>query len=143
MRARKPKHDNQHCLRSPFFSYLSHVFWKLSWSYGSWIYHHLSNQSVPVTTDVGSAWRGVLDTTLCNKVCQWLATGRWFPPNTPVSSTNTTCLHDIAEILLKVALNTINQTNQPESTNSQGQTYFHINWPYIKHLELKKNKITL
>ena len=35
--------------------------------------------------------RGVLDTTLCNKVCQCLATGRWFsPPN-------------ITEILLKVS----------------------------------------
>ena len=29
--------------------------------------------------------RGVLDTTLCDKVCQWLATGWWFPPVTPVS----------------------------------------------------------
>jgi hypothetical protein len=47
-------------------------------------------QSVPVTIEVGSSWRGVLDTTLCNKICQWLATGRWFSPNTPVSSTNAT-----------------------------------------------------
>jgi len=23
-------------------------------------------------------WRGVLDTTLCDKVCQWHATGLWF-----------------------------------------------------------------
>jgi hypothetical protein len=23
-------------------------------------------------------WWGVLDTTLCDKACQWLATGRWF-----------------------------------------------------------------
>jgi hypothetical protein len=49
--------------------------------------------------------------TLCNKVCQWLATGRWFSPGTPVSSTNKTDRHDITEILLKVALNTIKQTN--------------------------------
>jgi hypothetical protein len=27
-------------------------------------------------------------TTLCDKVCQWLATGRWFSPGPPVSSTN-------------------------------------------------------
>jgi hypothetical protein len=53
--------------------------------------------------------RGVLDTTLCDKVCQWLATGRWFSPGTPVSSTNKTDRHDITEILLKAALNTINQ----------------------------------
>ena len=35
------------------------------------------------------------------------ATGQWFSPNTPVSSTNKTDRYDIAKILLKVALNTI------------------------------------
>ena len=55
--------------------------------------------------------RGVLDTTLCDKVCQWLATDRWFSPGTTVSSTNKAVRHDITEILLKVALNTINLTN--------------------------------
>ena len=50
------------------------------------------------------SWRGVLDTTLCDKVCQW------FSPITLVSSTNKTDRHDISELLLKVALNTINQT---------------------------------
>ena len=54
--------------------------------------------------------QGVLDTTLCDEVCQWLATGRWFSPGAPVSSTNKTDRHDIAEILLKVALNTITLT---------------------------------
>jgi hypothetical protein len=34
---------------------------------------------------------------------------QWFSPGTPVSSTNKTDRHDIAEILLKVALNTITQ----------------------------------
>ena len=38
---------------------------------------------------------------------QWFVTGRWFSPGTPVSSTNKTDHHDIAEILLKMALNTI------------------------------------
>jgi len=38
------------------------------------------------------------------------ATGRWFSPGTPVSSTNKTDCHNIAEILLKVALNTITLT---------------------------------
>ena len=56
------------------------------------------------------SWRGVLDTTLCNKVCQWLATGRPFSPGTPVSSTNKANRHDITEILLKVALNTMTLT---------------------------------
>jgi hypothetical protein len=51
-------------------------------------------------------------TTLCDKVCQWLVTGRWFWPGPPVSSTNETARHDTTEILLKVALNTIKQTNK-------------------------------
>jgi hypothetical protein len=37
---------------------------------------------------------------------------QWFSLGTPVSSTNKTDSHDIAQILLKVALNTINQINQ-------------------------------
>ena len=52
--------------------------------------------------------RGVLDTTLCEKVRQWLATGQRFFPCTPVSSTNKTDCHNIPEILLNVVLNTIN-----------------------------------
>jgi hypothetical protein len=38
-----------------------------------------------------------------------LAHGRWFSPGTPASSTTKTGRHDIAEILLKVALSTINK----------------------------------
>ena len=37
--------------------------------------------------------------------------GRWFSPGTPASSTTKTGRHDIAEILLGVALNTKNQSN--------------------------------
>ena len=37
---------------------------------------------------------------------------RWFSPGTPPYSTINTSRHDIAEILLKVALNTIKQTNK-------------------------------
>jgi hypothetical protein len=40
-----------------------------------------------------------------------ITTVRWFSPGTPVSSTYKTDRHDITEILLKGALNTINQTN--------------------------------
>jgi hypothetical protein len=47
-----------------------------------------------------------------DKVYQLLAHGRWFSPGTPASSTTKTGRHDIAEILLKVALNTINKINQ-------------------------------
>ena len=57
------------------------------------------------------SWRGILITTFLEKVCMWLVECWWFSPGTPVFSTNKTDHHDITEILLKVALNTINQTN--------------------------------
>ena len=44
-----------------------------------------------------------------DKVYQLVAHGQWFSPGTPASSTTKTGRHDIAEILLKVALSTINQ----------------------------------
>jgi hypothetical protein len=46
-----------------------------------------------------------------DKVYQFLAHGRWFSPGTPSSSTIKTGRHDIAEILLKMALNTKNPSN--------------------------------
>jgi len=83
-----------------------------SWSYGSWIYNYLCNQCLsPLTLWVWTPLRrSILDTTLYDKVCQWLAPGRLFSPGTRVSSTNKTDGHDITEILLKVALNTITLT---------------------------------
>ena len=63
-----------------------------------------------ITTNVvswNSARRSVLDTTLCDKVCQCLVTGWWFPPGSLVFSTNKTDRHNITEILLKVELNTL------------------------------------
>jgi hypothetical protein len=66
---------------------------------------------VPITTNVVSSnpaqARCILDTTLCDTVYQCLAAGRWF---SAVSSTNKADSHDIAEILLKVALNDISLT---------------------------------
>jgi hypothetical protein len=44
-----------------------------------------------------------------NKAYQLLAHGWWFSPGTLASSTTKTGRHDVAEILLKVALNTKNQ----------------------------------
>jgi hypothetical protein len=35
-------------------------------------YHHYSCEFE------SRSWRGVLDTTICDKVCQWLVTGLWF-----------------------------------------------------------------
>ena len=56
------------------------------------------------------SWRSLLDTILCDKVCQWLSTSQWFSPDIPVSSTNKTDCYDFTEILLKVVLNTITHT---------------------------------
>ena len=68
-------------------------------------YHHYSCEFQP------RSLQGVLEITLYDKVCQW------FSPGTPVSSTNKTDHHDITEILLKVALNTIKPTNLNTSQN--------------------------
>jgi len=44
-----------------------------SWSFSIWIYNYLCNQCLsPLTLGVGIPLkRGVLDNTLCDKVCQW------------------------------------------------------------------------
>jgi hypothetical protein len=83
-----------------------------SWSYGSWIYKYLYNPCLSPST----LWvwiplrRGVSDTIWCDNVCQWLVRGWWFSLGTPVSCTNKTDRHDVAEILVKVALSTITLT---------------------------------
>ena len=57
----------------------------------------------------------------------WLATGRWFSPGPPVSSTNKTDRHDITEVLLKVPLNTIkHKTNKQAIFYVQGFMDFPI-----------------
>ena len=77
-------------------------------SYISWIYNYLCNQYLSLLTWIQIPLRwGVLDTTLYDKVCQWIAASQWFSPGTPVSSTNKT---EITEILLKVTLNALTLT---------------------------------
>jgi hypothetical protein len=84
-----------------------------SWSYGSWIYNYICNQCLSPL----KLWVRIpnLDITFCDKVCQWLASGLWFSLGTLdlVSSNNKTDRHDITEILLKVAFNTITLTLSP------------------------------
>ena len=88
---------------------LSAILWLMvpSWLYGSWIYSYLCIQWLSSLQLWGRILirRGVLDSTLCDKVCQWLGKGRGFSPGPPVSSTNKTDRHDITELLLKVASN--------------------------------------
>jgi hypothetical protein len=72
-----------------------------SWGKFYWIYCLILDGGVSWPWSYGS-W-----------IYNYLATGRLFSPGTAVSSTNKTDHHDITEILLKVALNTINQTKLP------------------------------
>jgi hypothetical protein len=67
-----------------------------------WFYNYICNQCLsPLMLWVRIPLsRNVLDTTLCDKVCQWLATGQWLSPGTPISSTNKTDHHDINTITL-------------------------------------------
>ena len=93
------------------------VLFSASWSYGSWIYNYQCNQCLsPLILWVRILIRARC-TTLCDRVCQWLVIGRWFSPGPPVSSTIKIDHHDITEILLKVALNTI-KPNQTDQINS-------------------------
>jgi hypothetical protein len=75
-----------------------HIEW-VTWSYGSWIYNYLGNQCLSllklwVNPTHGEVYLiqhyvmkfvsdlrqvgGFLYTTLCDEVCQWLATDLWF-----------------------------------------------------------------
>ena len=77
-------------------------------------------------------WRGVLDTTVCDKVC------RWFSPGTPeISSTNKTYRHNIAEILLKVELSTLTLTLTFNNSPNHDQQNF------SNSLNTKKGGITI
>ena len=60
------------------------------------------------------------------------ATGRWFSPGTPVSSTNKTDLHDITEILSKVALNTTNLSLLHVYYKNIGHCHFELHRKKIK-----------
>jgi len=55
-----------------------------------------------------------------------LAHGRWFSPGTPASSTTKTSRHEIAEILLTVALNTKNQSIKSIFWNNPIETNFYF-----------------
>jgi hypothetical protein len=93
-----------------FFFHLTVDFVIYTWSYGSSLSNYLCNQCISqLMLWVRTMW-GILDTKLCDKVCPWLATGQWFSLDPLVSSNNKTDSHDLTEILLKVALNTKNQT---------------------------------
>ena len=102
------------CLKILYF-YMSFMLVLYTHGDEGWIYNYACNQCLSplmLWVRISSMARC---TTLGDKVCQWLATGRCFSPDPPASSTNKTDRHDITEILLKVALNTITTTNHISS----------------------------
>ena len=86
------------------------------WSYGSWIYNYLCNWCLLPLISLwccnfeSSSGRGVQHYVI-KVVCNLRQVGVFFP-GSPFSSTNKSDCHNITEILLKVALNTINHKNQ-------------------------------
>ena len=75
-----------------------------------------------------------------NTHCQWLATCRFSPCTkcTLVSFTNKTDCHDIAEILLKVALNTTNQPTNHILWNLTKNNLWHLTCLILLHFWMKK-----
>jgi hypothetical protein len=100
------------------------------WSYGRWICNYLYNQCLSLLTLWVRIPIRARCTTLCDKVCLWLATGWWFSSNPPVSSTNKTDRYDITEILLKVAFNTIIRFQKIHNQNCFKVR--HTLWYYLK-----------
>ena len=84
------------------------------------------------------SWRGVLNIALCYKVCQWLASGWWFSPGTPVSSINKTDHQDITDILLN-PMNIITWGCIKCTSPQTGQSHTHTlsddsHWLYMYHV---------
>ena len=108
-----------------------------SWSSscGSWIYNYLCNQCLSLL--MLWVWISIRArcTALCDEVCQWLTTGRWFSLGTPVSSTNKTKHQGILNwniVENGVKHHTTNQTNQPSTKRTHPS--------HLKHWNTKKTR---
>jgi hypothetical protein len=84
----------------------------LPWSYRSWIYNYLCNQCPSPL----KLWVRIPLMAMCTRYN--LHVIKFVNDLWQVSHTNETDRHDIAEILLKVALNTISLTPSPKLTHS-------------------------
>jgi hypothetical protein len=97
-----------------------------------------NNAYKPITN---TAWasklqKGALDSQ--PQVYQLLAHGRWFSPGTPASSITKTGRHDIAEILLKVALKHQQQQKQKnKKSNLKPVLCTAFSLIYYYHITLK------
>jgi hypothetical protein len=84
------------------------------YDYLPWIFKYSTDRKIRNFASLLFNWL------LCEKACQWLAAGQWFSLGTMVSSTNKPDRHDITEIFLEVALNTI--TRNPEKRQSMADS---------------------
>jgi hypothetical protein len=91
-----------------WFSLYNIMWYSLSVTYDTSVVFSIQHYVIQFVSDLRHVG-GFLYTTLCDTVCQWLATRRWFSPLTTVSSINIISRHDITEILLYVASNTSNE----------------------------------
>ena len=74
-----------------------------------------------------------------DKVYQLLVHGWWFSPGTPASSTTKTGRHDIAKILLKVALNTKNQIKSIRNVLKRNlNKNIYLSLPLLERMVLSK-----
>ena len=84
------------------------------WSYGSWIYNYICNQCLSPLMRVRISIK-TRCTTLCDKVYQWLAIGRWFSQGSPVSSIIKNDCHDNWNIVESGAKH--HKSNQTKKTH--------------------------
>ena len=117
------------------YKLLQHVFMLIDFENESYINGRGRQCSDCIVVDLNYPWnqclsplklwaripsrRGVLEATLCDKVSQGLAAGRWFSGGTADSSTNKTDSLNITNMLLKVALNPITITLTPYSIGAR------------------------
>ena len=106
-------------LLAHFLSQISHLYWIVNNSvvqcrHGDLMVVGFTTICAISTYDYYScefelcSWQGVLDRTLCDKVCQWLSTGQWLSLGSLCSSTNKTDNQDITVLLLKPINNQYN-----------------------------------
>ena len=97
---------------SGFISFLAHLAMWAGARVAQWVRLDLSPMRRGFTPSLVNYKKGCTRLAAASdQVYQLLAQGRWFSPGTPASSTTNTGGHDIAEILLKVALNTKNSNS--------------------------------
>ena len=106
----------------PNLVYKFQIIWGLSWpwSYSSWIYNYLCNRSLSPLMLWVQLPRGVQHYVI--KFVSDLRQVNGFLPGPPVSFNNKSDCHNITELLLKVALNNINQ-NKPNVGRMHGDIY--------------------